>query len=152
MSDDVTSDTCNELPEVSQEDATPIDMFLEVVLDLLSKGEHPDAFATLTLTVGGLVVTGDAIPTSVWLRMWIDQLESGGVPFDAEARGLVDRFYAELVGLHDKLKEADKPAPAWRFVCMKDVMIFTGGGAPVRLPLWRGRLAEINGWSLGRLS
>ena len=33
---------------------------------------------------------------------------------------------------------------------LKNVVMIGPAGGPVRVPLWRGRLAEVAGWHLGR--
>jgi hypothetical protein len=44
--------------------------------------------------------------------------------------------------------EADLPSRARRFLHMKDVRLGTGD-VWTQVPLWRGALADITGWSLG---
>ena len=38
------------------------------------------------------------------------------------------------------------------FIYLKNATIFGAGPAPITVSLWRGRVSEVLGWSLGRLS
>lgn len=51
----------DDLPEVSDEDARPVDFRLELFLSALLRSD-PGASVSLTLIAGGSVISGDVIP------------------------------------------------------------------------------------------
>lgn len=131
-------------------DEQPIDHFLDELFHIaFNIGEEGNSFG-LTLTVSGLVVTGTAISLTSWQQLWAEQL-SRVSPMVGE--GMATVYAADAQSRREwlaQLKEDGLPVPPFRFVQMKDVTIY-GGAVVQHVPLWRGRLEQVDGWSAGRL-
>ena len=131
------------------------------LLHLLLLAAERDVRRGLTVTVGGVVVSGTLIGTMAFCRRLADQFAStgGGTGMDetfAEAFGsLVDEVNG--VGQGDRRHPADAAsyAQATAFVHLADARYVSGGPGP--LPhgrhgvLWRCRTADVTSWSLGDL-
>lgn len=103
---------------------------------------------SITLTVGGVIVSGKLGSRTAYHRACMWHLDSGAERDSADVRTafLVDA-------------EADQASPsAWpAYVHVQDVRFFDATGASVprgsHWPSvwWRGRIARIDGWTLGEL-
>ncbi|MFJ3581990.1 hypothetical protein ACIPPS_07110 [Streptomyces sp. NPDC090127] len=100
------------------------------------------ASAALSLTTVGGIVSGSLVSSAVWAARWREVVqESIGAEDHAE----------QLIQLpaivQDALPEQDGPS-LHHFVHLVDVTFLSAPGAPTT-PLWRGRISDISGWSLG---
>lgn len=140
-----TGDT-DELAELSTEQVTPYDYPLELVLNALAGG---DRSFDLTVLVDGELVTGTAIGKEAWVSAWMGQLRVGGMPEEAATeleRHLLE-VHASIDETVERLRAADKQAPRREYLYMRDVRFV---GMPDTVwPLWRIRLSQVAGWSLG---
>lgn len=123
----------------------PSDVILDIFLKVTLGRKDSDSSAALTLTIGGLVVSGVVIPLGRWQSLWIQQLTEAA-PMLGTALG---NAFESLDGDDDDDDDDD-----WRvnsFVHMRDATIWSGGIRPINLPLWRGQLRHVTGWTLGSL-
>jgi hypothetical protein len=125
----------------------------------------------LVLFAGGCVISGKLIPNWLWFKKVEDEL---GAQPDQEAKvssGLIDlfKFFEEqMISLRedtqkiydviDKVPESAQAALAatdrTEFIHLEAARVFQPGypGMPGNGMLWRGRLRDISGWSLGLFS
>jgi len=125
------------------------DVYLDALLEFLDGAETRGSSLTVTLLVGGTLVCGDLIGHD----QWQDELQ-------ALLRGAGGN--GELLGkLFKRVDEQGGPRPEGvplNFVHLRNVLIITNyrgtlqGPEPqgIEHPVWRGRLSEVQGWTLGR--
>lgn len=113
------------------------------------KGDAEDGLS-ITLTVGGLIVSGRLGSRRAYKRDCGWHLDQGA---ERDRAGIRAVFQVSPEG---EVEEA--AAPAWpSYVHVKDVRFFDATGASVPRGLhwpsvwWRGRIAAIDGWTLGEL-
>lgn len=119
------------------------DLQLQLLIQLLDRELRSSL--PLTLTIAGGVLHGDLIGHEEWKAEWarsLRQVEGEGANLLAEFPETVDQ------GLSEFGVEEDPGLPRW--IHLRDVTLSVGGVSPVLLPLWRGRLADVSGWALGR--
>ncbi|MGA1813688.1 hypothetical protein VH571_15005 [Frondihabitans sp. 4ASC-45] len=111
--------------------------------------EYPDGSIGLTVASNGVVVSGAAISRTAWSAALVDQVRQGGG--DATAPH-VEKIYNEIQAIKtegaQKRRDQDLPERARRFLHMKNARLIAGGET-INVPLWRGSLSDISGWSMG---
>lgn len=130
--------------------AEPIrDIYLHVLLELLHKDDSNQSAMSVTLQVGGALVTGELISRGRWedeFRAWLATID-----------GSADVLTAMLDVVNSEIQDADEPAPL-NFLHLRDAKFITNyrgtlegteAMGPGR-PLWRARIVDVQGWSLGR--
>ncbi|MFI6898633.1 hypothetical protein ACIBM4_31420 [Streptomyces sp. NPDC050256] len=120
------------------------DLQLQLLIQLLDKEMRSGLPLTLTLPAG--VLHGDVIGHEAWKAEWarsLRQVEGEGANLIAEFPETVDQGINEL-----RSDEDPRQLPRW--IHLRDATLVLGGAAPIGLPLWRGRLADVSGWALGR--
>ncbi|MFD9238401.1 hypothetical protein ACFWB3_24470 [[Kitasatospora] papulosa] len=131
-------------------EATPVvtepvpDLQLQLLIQLLDREQRSSL--PITLTLAGGVLHGDVIGHEAWKADWarsLRQVEGEGANLIAEFPETVDQGIRELGG-------GDVTAQLPRWIHLRDATLMSGGAGSLRLPLWRGRLADVSGWALGR--
>jgi hypothetical protein len=113
--------------------------------------DSPSAEVGITLSVGGALVSGNLIGGPTYFKRQADAIR--GV---ANGESLAEYFEtfgsAQYAGSEnkDRLTLADL-YNSITFIHLSDVTVMLTNVPTVRLSLWRGRLAAVDGWSLGRL-
>ncbi|WP_069174527.1 hypothetical protein [Streptomyces griseus] len=132
-------------PEAAAVITEPVpDLQLQLLIQLLDRELRSSLPITLTLTGG--VLHGDVIGHEAWKADWarsLRQVEGEGANLIAEFPESVDQGIRELVA-----GEGAGHLPRW--IHLRDVTLLLGGTGTLHLPLWRGRLADVSGWALGR--
>lgn len=138
-----------------QTNADSADELLGILLDAVEAA--PGGVGTgITLTVGGLVITGNLVSEQTWLETHpADFVPEEGIA-KAKARAELRR---QLMSGRDPeeftAEERDELSADLQLVHLKDVIIFAGS-SPIAVPsdvfYWRGKVSEVTGWTLGRLS
>lgn len=94
-------------------------------------------------------MSGLAIGRDEWIKRMVDLYRGSGAP---DTAGYIEELFNKVQNITvERAKErrdADLPTRARGFLHMKDVQIGTGT-VTTQVPLWRGSLADITGWSLG---
>jgi len=124
-------------------DVPSLDFFLNMLLNVM--GDAAESSATLTLYYGGAIISGYAIPDRRWVSLWLDQLASGGVPVGTEAQQEIENTFDAIRASRGDTLDLSH---THRFVNMRDVTVYLGGNQ-FNIPLWRGRLEQVDGWSMG---
>lgn len=118
------------------------DLQLQLLIQLLDRETRSGLPLTLTIPAG--VLHGDVIGHEAWKAEWsrsLRQVEGEGSNLMAEFPETVDQGISEL-------HTARPGLPRW--IHLRDATLIFGGTVPLRLPLWRGRLSDVSGWTLGR--
>lgn len=135
-----------EIPEATQQ----VGDRLLVTFVAMANNAEIQLRASITLTVGGLLVSGTLIGLSEYVERLGEQVLSSAAPDTHEGwRQLFDSW-------SETAREASEDTgtdPS--FVHLADVQHFSPGQRPIPsgapFPVWRGRLTEIDGWSMGAL-
>jgi hypothetical protein len=118
------------------------DLQLQLLIQLLDREQRSSLPITLALPAG--VLHGDVIGHEAWKADWarsLRQVEGEGANLIAEFPETVDQGIREL---------GDGTAQLPRWIHLRDATLVFGAAGSLRLPLWRGRLADVSGWALGR--
>jgi hypothetical protein len=142
----------------------PKDRRKDAILSLLVKSltQMPDDKIEegpgVTLTVGGLVISGRLVPDWRWFEEQRPNPESDDSVmgyFATELKKMHDRrrelFERDAESLTDEEREIAVVEP--KHIHLKDAQIFSGDTlvTPAEGTYWRGRLSEVSGWSYGAL-
>lgn len=113
------------------------DAALEILIAALN--QNPQLAVDLTLTVGGSLVSGTAVGATVFWQTLADQ--------DGQDRSGLREYFV------DNAQASDRRArePDAMFVHLLDSAHWLGAHDPVPASQWRGRLSDVQGWSVGRL-
>ena len=137
------------------------DLLLAVLVQASNSSADPETAVSITLTVGGLVVSGDLIPAWVWLRE-VRELLGGASGSGVDGMATMFGMFADDalgdVLIQDAMGGAESADPAEEAAARLPTTIhlaqarilgshhsqeLTGG-------LWRGRLSHVSGWTFGR--
>jgi hypothetical protein len=126
------------------------DYLLESLLDFFVGFDDEGSGAIgITVQSNGATVSGIAISRRAWIdamKVTMDASMTGGYN---EALGTVfDKTAEHITGIYKRRDEADLPTRKRGFIHMRNVRIL-GGAESVELPLWRGTLEDVTGWSMG---
>jgi hypothetical protein len=100
----------------------------------------------ITLTVGGVVVTGIVVGRDAWLQRFVAALSATGDQGQATGESLEHQF------LQADLQRSGQES--YDFLHLDDARFVYSVALrpppPVPGQLWRGRISEISGWTFGR--
>lgn len=134
----------------TRDDVLPKDWYLKTILDMYVgiNDEHTGSIG-VTVTSGGAVISGIAISRKVFIERSIELMREAGAPTVADGMDtLWSTVNDQIVAEANRRDDAELPARARRFLHLRDARIWASSG-PINVPLWRGALADITGWSLG---
>lgn len=120
------------------------DLQLQMLVRLM--GEDARAALPITLTVGGAFLHGDLISHEAWTTDWARGLHGT----DGPGAQLLERFPQQVDEAVADKHGGPGPQRLPQWIHLRDATDFAGGGGSVVMPLWRGRLTDVSGWSLGR--
>jgi hypothetical protein len=132
------------------------DPALEALLLLLVRG-HRDNASPLTVVLNGQVVSGYAIPFEAWAEEIVTQMSPGWS--DPQIRQFFTEAFTKVYGgwaakdkeRNDRREAANLTAVPSAYLHMRDVRIGVGSvEESVTMPLWRGRIDAIDGWTIGK--
>ncbi len=125
-------------------------------LDRLTKPVDPGV--PLSLTVHGLLVTGDLIPQ--W--QWFSEVSERDDDEDAFYIGMAEHMKEQSDLAHDAIRVRDVGgevthrqmsalmAPT-KYIHLRNTRIYSPDSSPGSGRLWRGRLSDVSGWTPGAL-
>lgn len=133
------------------QDSTPTttqpvpDVQLQMLIRLLE--EDPRSSLPITLNVPGGVVYGDLIAHDAWKADWEQSLRG----METLSSGLLSRFPETVDQAVDEMTGEAGAHHLPRWIHLRNATVTTGGiNGAIELPVWRGRLADVAGWALGR--
>ncbi|PBC66279.1 hypothetical protein BX265_8341 [Streptomyces sp. TLI_235] len=94
----------------------------------------------VTLIVPGALVTGQVMPGAVWEQVFAGELD------DYDLRRAVGTARDRIEENSDKGRRLP---PDRRFLHLRDVTV-RAGHTSYTLPFWRGPVAAVSGWTLGK--
>jgi hypothetical protein len=155
---DVSTSPNNELEEVreARETTFPFDPELMRLVGFINIVDGAEI--GLTLHVGGCVVSGMLISMAQFYRLLVKDftdLNRLTEHSDRDAAASFAEFYrSPLEGAEKALDEYRKSQtltvpPSPRHIHLRYAQTLVPGGQPLTQSLWRGRLTEVDGWSIG---
>jgi hypothetical protein len=120
------------------------DVQLQMLVRLI--GQDAQAALPITLVIGGGFLYGDLVSHETWRADWARSLRG----IDGPGAQLLERFPEQVdEAVADKQgHQVPQRLPQW--IYLRDATGIAGTSVPVVMPLWRGRLTDVSGWSLGR--
>ena len=133
----------------------PVDWFLQSLVTIVNDeiGGIP-----ITLSVGGLLVSGEMIGGKTYFEEFARQFKDGFGDVSRETAATIEVSFKRLGDIYNPSQEESQgngSLPKPHLVHVRDAQIYRSGIDPTpfeRSVLWRGRLEAIDGFSLGRLS
>ncbi|MEU4066225.1 hypothetical protein AB0F25_28130 [Streptomyces wedmorensis] len=118
-----------------------LDLDLRLLVLMVNTEENRGTSVSITLHVPGGLVSGELIGREDYLDR-LDRVASG-----AGMSGIVGfrRKAAEVLREAGVRKTDDLP----RWIHLQDAAVVGPNGRLLTFPVWRGRLADVAGWSLG---
>jgi hypothetical protein len=127
-----------------------MDMNLRVLARLAEESDNNRL--PITLNIPGTVLYGYLVSPSAWRTRWVERIGA----MQAEGNGIGDLTFLpdsvrSVVGQVLKEEGIEVPEPGLpRWLHMVDVRMVTGAmNTLVDVPLWRGRVEDVAGWSFG---
>ena len=153
------SDDAQQNPEISPEKDDDLqevfahtdnkDWFLQDIIRLVDLGLSMG----ITLTVGGTVISGQLISGKVYFEKIATLVRGGSTNLGGDTLSAIGDSFERYTAIYDKPDDADEN---WRsslatYIHLERARHYIPGqhGMPGDGTLWRGRLAEVSGFSLG---
>jgi hypothetical protein len=147
-----------------------LDGMLTMLIETILERGHAEAELPLVLHVGGLVVSGTAIPASAYFQQVGVGLQVGGHDLTAVFQELADLDRGRETEKEQLEQRLDQATEGGRdltddereqfalefeetetaYLHLKEVEIQGASTTPIRLPFWRARLGDVSGWALRR--
>jgi hypothetical protein len=121
-----------------------IDWYLQRLVALAN--EH-EVHIGMTLVVGGSLVTGTLIGGKTYFDSFADAFTTGW-PGDDTSKAAMRDYFGGPASMYGDAKSGENP----QFIHLKNASVRTLQGAiPTNGFLWRGRISEVSGFSLGQI-
>jgi hypothetical protein len=133
------------------DDISPKDWYLDTVLNFVLgfSDEYEGGSVGLTVQSNGVTVSGMAISRTEWIAGIVGQYAQAGAEDTGKyIKQLFEQANAQAIDGDKERQKAELPTTARRFLHLKDARI-GHGDQYTQVPLWRGKLSDITGWSLG---
>lgn len=145
---------------------SPEDLSLQELVFAINRAEtRLEKSLAVTLASNGFMISGNLIPNWQWFEEQADELRVNGS--DDDGSGSLFRSAAEQLKQHrddtyvsDEVMQKLTPehaaavldVPSIRYIHLKDARAYSGEntGIPANGMLWRGKIADISGWTIGR--
>lgn len=144
MSSDILPDDAPVSAPVPQADA-----FLQFLVNLVNNGGQLKSIG-VTLQMGGMLVSGSIVSGAEYF----DTFASGFADaLDGQANDTRQAVRASLAELGDVFRQPQPAEPLPNYIHLADALFFSADGTPIagQPTLWRGRIAAVDGFILGRL-
>jgi len=132
-----------------------VDCFLQSLVSIVN---DESASIPITVSVGGLLISGDMIGGKTYFGEFARQFKDGFKNINSETASTIEEAFKRLGDVYDPtLKESQGGAiiSSPHIIHLKDAQIYRSGARPApseKGVLWRGRLQAVDGFSLGKLS
>ena len=121
----------------------------DLVLELLaSTADAGDFTVAVTLWTAAGIVSGDLVGAPTWIRALRQEVRASGDPQAAVFAGDLDGVERHLV---DEAAAAQLSREPLRYLHLQDAKTLMATGEVFPHRLWRGRFADVSGWTLGKL-
>ena len=133
----------------------PVDCFLQSLVEIVN---DESANIPITLSVGGLLISGDMIGGKTYFDEFARQFKDGFRDISSETASTIEETFKRLGDVYDTIQKESQGSAAMPkpyLIHLKDAQIYQSGAGPPpseKGDLWRGRLEAVDGFSLGRLS
>ncbi len=143
---DAVDDYRDENFDIPQQDPA-----LEVLVEVINALRETEI--GITLHASGLIVSGMLISGRRYFELLIESLESssseGVATFGQLFTPFRDRYIEDALAGESTEEEAHTTLRPVGFIHMRDAQTFSPTGHALPGTLWRARLTEITGWSIG---
>ncbi len=132
-----------------------VDWFLQALVSIVN---DESAGIPITLSVGGLLISGEMIGGKAYFNEFARQFKDGFGDISSKTAATIEEAFKRLGDVYDPTqKESRGNAYITKphLVHLRNVQMHHAGGPPLlseKGVLWRGRLEAVDGFSLGRLS
>jgi hypothetical protein len=132
----------------------PKDWALELLVNMtVDLGTSAENSIGLTVTVGGMLVSGMVIHREKWAELLVAQMRAAGGTGNAEviAAALstaIGGRHAAATAMQERRDQSSLPAPVRRFLHFRDARVYTPDHWQ-ELPLYRVAIEDVSGWALG---
>lgn len=132
-----------------------VDCFLQSLVSIVN---DESASIPITLSVGGLLISGDMIGGKAYFNEFARQFKDGFRDISSETASTIEKAFKRLGDVYDPIQKESQgsaPIPTPHLVHLIDAHIYLSGASPApseKGVVWRGRLEAVDGFSLGRLS
>ena len=133
----------------------PVDCFLQSLVEIVN---DESANIPITLSVGGLLISGDMIGGKTYFDEFALQFKDGFRDISSETASTIEVTFKRLGDVYDTIQKESQGSgamPKPYIIHLKDAQIYQSGAGPPpseKGVLWRGRLEAVDGFSLGRHS
>jgi hypothetical protein len=132
-----------------------VDWFLQALVSIVN---DESASIPITLSVGGLLISGEMIGGRTYFDEFARQFKEGFKGISSETAATIEESFKRLGDVYDPIQEESRGnayIPKPHLVHLRNVQMYHAGGPPLlseKGVLWRGRLEAVDGFSLGKLS
>ena len=124
-----------------------LDLYLRLFLEYLEQQKEGEAGFSITLVTSGGVVSGTAVTRAAYLKGIDVSLRSAGGNGGEPAA----EFFSRMIEHLDSMPVPEQGHQFPRWIHLQDARV-VAGDQTLRFPQWRGRLADVAGWSFGFVS
>jgi hypothetical protein len=122
------------------------DFALQMWVNLVEK--H-DLEIEMLLQIKGLLVFGVLVSTQRYSQFYIDLNEELHRESDPDTANVLREYYSALIPPQDQPEIGPEGLPVvFRVLHLRDVTIVSGGHK-VKVPYWRGKIGEVDGFVIG---
>ena len=132
----------------------PVDRFLQSLVSIVN---DESVSIPITLSVGGLLISGDIISGKTYFNEFARQFKDGFRDISSETAATIEKTFKGLGDVYDPIQNGSQGSdPILRpyLVHLRDAQIYHSGASLAHSEkgvFWRGRLEAVDGFSLGRL-
>jgi hypothetical protein len=140
-------------PQTENTLARTVDWFLQSLVSIVN---DESASLPITLSVGGLLISGEMIDGKTYFNEFARQFKDGFKGISRETAATIELAFKRLGDVYDPIqKEARWNAytPKPHLIHLRNVQIYHAGGPPLlseKGVLWRVRLEAVDGFSLDK--
>ena len=132
-----------------------VDWFLQSLVSIVN---NESASIPITLSVGGLLISGEMIGGKTYFNEFARQFKDSFKDLNSKTAATIEESFKRLGEVYDLIPQkaqehASLPEP--RLIHLRNAQTYHAGGSPIPAEegaLWRGRLEAVDGFSLGRRS
>jgi hypothetical protein len=132
-----------------------VDCFLQSLVSIVN---DESASIPISLSVGGLLISGDMIGGKTYFDEFARQFKDSFKNINSETASTIEEAFKRLGDVYDPIQKESQGGAIIskpRLIHLKDAQIYPSGANPApskKGVLWRGRLEAVDGFSLGKLS